>query len=251
MVNYLSIDFESWAYPNLPKFLNLSSQERKKVDGGFVKKSAEKILELLAEYNTKITFFVLGELYEWYPKTIEMIASEGHEIGYHTHTHDILTSKEVLIDTLKRSKVFLKKFKPQGFRAPTILSKKDYLKILAAHGFTYDSSIYGSYELKQKVDGITQIPVTSWHQMPIGSGYFLGLLGKRMSFLYQQINNQGDPLIAFVHNWQIVKPKKATFPTWRHIATHPYYLPYCIEIDDVFKFLLQNFTFAPMRELVI
>ena len=135
MKNYLSIDFESWAYPDLPEFLALSSQERKKTDAGFVKDSAQEILKILDKNKVKLTFFVLGQLYDWYPKVIEKIAESGHEIAYHTYTHNLLRSKKDLVDSLEKSKNFLKKFKPIGFRAPTILIKKEDYQVLKDYGF--------------------------------------------------------------------------------------------------------------------
>lgn len=250
MVNYLSIDFESWAYPDLPEFKKLNSGQRKKLDGGYIKKSAEKISALLAKYKTKLTFFVLGELYDWYPKTIEKIAAEGHEIAYHTHTHDILNSEKDLVNSLERSKKFLKRFGPKGFRAPNILIKKEYYQILRDYGFTYSSSIYGNYSSKKIISGVYELPVSKLFRLPIGSGYFVALLSKNVSWFYHRINKKGDPLIAFVHNWQIVKPRKAIFPNTNHLLKHPYYLPYTFEIGDTFEYLLQNFSLAPMKNLI-
>lgn len=250
MKNYLSIDFESWVYPDLPEFKKLGSDERKRLDGGYIKKSAEKILTLLAKYKTKLTFFVLGQLYDWYPELIEKIAQDGHEIAYHTYTHDILDSKKTLIDSLEKSRRFLTKFKPKGFRAPNILIKKNYFKILKDYGFEYDSSIYGPYSEKRSIDGLTEIPISTLFRLPVGSGYFVALLGKNIKFLYHQLDKRGDPVVAFVHNWQIIKPKKASFPNVNYILRHPHYLPYTFEVCDTFEYLLKNFSFAPMINLV-
>lgn len=249
MINYLSIDFESWAYPDLPQFNSLSCEDRKKLDGGYVKESAERILKILAKHKTKLTFFVLGELYDWYPDVIEKIASGGHEIGYHAHTHNILKSKEDLINSLEKSKIFLKRFKPAGFRAPTILIKKEYFSVLKKYGFLYDSSVYDRYTAARTVDGITELPVSKACYLPVGSGYFAALLGKKTSWIYKLINDQGSPAITFIHNWQIIKPKKATFPTNSYLLKNPRYLPYTFEILDTFENLLYKFSFAPMIDL--
>lgn len=250
MTNYLSIDFESWAYPNLPEFKNLGSSERKGLDGGYVKDSAEKILPILKKYKTKMTFFVLGQLYDWYPETIENIAKDGHEIAYHTYIHNILDSEKTLISTLEKSKNFLRKFKPKGFRAPNILSKKGYLPILKEFGFKYDSSSYGPYSSRYTSGGITEIPVSTLFRLPIGSGYFSALLRDNIGRLYRQVNHKGEPVIAFIHNWQILKPQNATFPNKKYLLRHPYYLPYTFEICGTFEYLLKNFSFAPMANLI-
>lgn len=47
----------------------------------------EKILDLLAKYNAKGTFFVMGKQAEKYPDIILREYREGHEIGNHTYNH--------------------------------------------------------------------------------------------------------------------------------------------------------------------
>ncbi|MBI5465428.1 polysaccharide deacetylase family protein [Candidatus Gottesmanbacteria bacterium] len=250
MKNFLSIDFESWAYPDLLEFRNLSSRERKKLDAGFVKESAEKILKILAKYDVKLTFFVLGQLYEWYPETIEKIAQAGHELGFHTYSHDILRSKDVLIKSLELSKKFLQKFHPKGFRAPNILMENEYFPILKKYGFEYDSSAYGLRSTKKVVDGILEIPVSVYGPLPIGSGYFVGLLRERIGWFYQQLNKKNLPVVAFLHSWQIVKPQKTTFPSRAYLLTHPIYLPYQRDCLPIFEYLLANFEFGKMENLL-
>jgi polysaccharide deacetylase family sporulation protein PdaB len=46
-----------------------------------------KILDLLAKYNAKGTFFVMGKQAEQYPEIIQREYREGHEIGNHTYNH--------------------------------------------------------------------------------------------------------------------------------------------------------------------
>jgi Predicted xylanase/chitin deacetylase len=45
------------------------------------------ILDLLAKYNAKATFFVMGKQAEMYPQIILREFREGHEIGNHTYNH--------------------------------------------------------------------------------------------------------------------------------------------------------------------
>lgn len=250
MRNYLSIDLESWASPNLPEFIHLSSREKKLLDNGHIKKSTIYILRILKKYNTKITFFVVGQLYEWYPEVVEMIASQEHEIAYHTHAHDVLTNKDTLIESIKKSKKFLQRYKPVGFRAPRIYGKNTKLKILKNYGFKYDSSIYGSFLAKRKMHGVLELPVTSIKKIPIGSGYFIGMLGKKMRWIYEVINKKGDPVISFIHNWQVLKPIKPTFPTRAYIMTHPYYIPYLINCSSAFEYLVKHLSLEPMKNLI-
>lgn len=47
----------------------------------------EEILEQLAKYNAKATFFCLGKNAEMHPELFERIKAEGHRIGNHTYSH--------------------------------------------------------------------------------------------------------------------------------------------------------------------
>lgn len=251
MYNYLSIDLESWASPPIPKFVRLTGEDKKKLDNGHIKKSAIEILRILKKNRTKLTFFLVGQLYDWYPEVVEMIASQGHEIAYHTHYHDAVFDEKSLIEGLDKSKKFLQRFKPIGFRAPRISLKNDnLLKILNKYGFRYDSSIYGKYEERKITHGITQFPVTSIAGIPVGSGYFIGLLGRNIKWLYKAINKTGNPVLSFIHNWQILKPINPTFPDRLYLLTHPHYLPYLADCSSAFAYLIGEFRFRSMKNLL-
>lgn len=250
MTNYLSIDFESWVYPDLPEFEQLNSQQRKQLDDGYVQDSAKEVLKILKKHQTKLTFFILGQIYDWYPQVIEKIAQEGHEIAYHTHTHDILKTKKDLVNSLERSKGFLKKYKPRGFRAPSFIITKEHFSILKDYGFEYDSSYYDAYLSRELVNGLLELPVSKYCRWPIGSGYSIAAFGKKIGYIFRRINRGGSPFIAFVHNWQIIKPKKATFPNHNYLLKRPSYLPYTFKIYDTFECLLERFSIAPMERLI-
>ncbi|PWE27530.1 MULTISPECIES: polysaccharide deacetylase family protein [Rhodobacterales] len=48
------------------------------------------LLDILAQYNAKATFFVIGRNAQRYPEIMRRIVAEGHEIGNHTLTHPVL-----------------------------------------------------------------------------------------------------------------------------------------------------------------
>ena len=58
-------------------------------DGPHPRYTAE-ILDLLAQYDAKATFFVIGKNLELYGDLTRRAAEEGHEIGNHTYTHSSL-----------------------------------------------------------------------------------------------------------------------------------------------------------------
>ena len=53
--------------------------------------NTEELLDGLAEYNAKVTFFVLGKNVEKYPIVVRRAYDEGHLIGNHTYDHPRLT----------------------------------------------------------------------------------------------------------------------------------------------------------------
>lgn len=56
-------------------------------DDGPHPKYTPQILDILAEYGVKATFFVVGENASYHPELVERAAREGHEIGNHTYDH--------------------------------------------------------------------------------------------------------------------------------------------------------------------
>ncbi|MEK4630104.1 MAG: polysaccharide deacetylase family protein [Solibacillus sp.] len=51
----------------------------------------KQILSLLAKYDAKATFFMLGSRVQYYPHLVVEIRQSGHEIGNHSWTHPVLT----------------------------------------------------------------------------------------------------------------------------------------------------------------
>jgi peptidoglycan/xylan/chitin deacetylase (PgdA/CDA1 family) len=84
-------------YPELPEALPAPEEPpvpQKRValtfDDGPTRGNTESLLELLASYGAKATFFVVGERAEEFPHLIEQIAAAGHTIGNHTYAHKSL-----------------------------------------------------------------------------------------------------------------------------------------------------------------
>src|SRR5687767_4941867 len=50
------------------------------------------ILDVLDDVKVKATFFVVGHMVEAYPELVCEVAQRGHEIGSHTHNHEVIYS---------------------------------------------------------------------------------------------------------------------------------------------------------------
>lgn len=72
--NVLSVDLESYIHRQF------SPEKRKEKDCGYTIKTTKYLLDLFDSYKTKTTFFVVGEIYNWYPELIEEIKSLKKEM---------------------------------------------------------------------------------------------------------------------------------------------------------------------------
>jgi len=70
-----------WKVENAPKTLYLT------FDDGPTPDITEWVLDNLAEYNAKATFFCLGRNVDHYPEIYHRIIAEGHAVGNHTYSH--------------------------------------------------------------------------------------------------------------------------------------------------------------------
>lgn len=69
-----------------------------------------KILDILAEYDVKATFFVVGKEEEKYQPLYKRIVDEGHTLAMHSYSHkynEIYQSKESFVEDLTKLQEFL------------------------------------------------------------------------------------------------------------------------------------------------
>jgi len=96
------------------------------------------LLQLLAKYNAKATFFVVGAKAKKYPHLIKEILAAGHFIGNHTFTHDVmimLKSKKKLAQEIASTQNLLRQFGiiPLAFRPPAGIVNPGLGPILKNH----------------------------------------------------------------------------------------------------------------------
>lgn len=201
------------------------------------------ILDLLAQYNVKGTFFILGMLAKYRPDLVKEIQKEKHEIAIHGYHHenlnnisykrireDIILSKKIVEDITGES--------VQGYRAPFFSLTKTRLPtldILAELGFLYDSSImpahiskYGIagfdtsntiYRLKNNIE-IIELPVTTFpilsKKFPISGGSYMRILP--MFFLkhcFKKLDVLDKNTMLYMHPYEFDTEKidtSANFP---------------------------------------
>ena len=143
----LTVDVEDGINISMRDSFNIEMQPTDRVVD-----NVDRILEICAGNNVKATFFILGEVAEFFPDLIKRIDASGHEIGIHGYHHDQifrLTPQKLRIE-LTRAKRLMEGLigrKISGFRAPafSINAQTSWaLQIIAECGFEYDSSIFPS-----------------------------------------------------------------------------------------------------------
>ena len=83
-----------------------------------------KVLQLLAEYNAKASFFCIGNTIKKHPELLRQIHANGHEIGNHSFTHHYtidFKSTESWLEEIKKTDQAIFKIigaKPNLFRPP-------------------------------------------------------------------------------------------------------------------------------------
>jgi peptidoglycan/xylan/chitin deacetylase (PgdA/CDA1 family) len=93
------------------------------------------VLELLAKYSVKATFFVTGQNAERYPEIIRKIISQGHSIGNHSYKHDpilMLRTRKTVFNEINICQNILQKFSITtfAFRPPAGITNPRLRKVL-------------------------------------------------------------------------------------------------------------------------
>jgi peptidoglycan-N-acetylglucosamine deacetylase len=107
-----------------------------------------RILETYRHYGIRQTFFVPGWCAERYPRAIEAMLRDGHEISAHgyLHEHPNELSEAQEREALSRSIAALQAVsgeKPFGWRAPLYNFSHRSAQLLLEAGISYDASLMG------------------------------------------------------------------------------------------------------------
>lgn len=142
-MNILTYDIEEWYIEKVYR-------------GGHAEKYREyddyldRILDLLEKQGITATFFCVGKLATDFPQVVKRIASKGHEVGCHSHTHQWLNKmshQEALEDTRAAVDALEQCIgkKVISYRAPAFSigeTNKWAFDILAECGIERDASVF-------------------------------------------------------------------------------------------------------------
>jgi peptidoglycan-N-acetylglucosamine deacetylase len=73
-------------------------------DAAWGNEDTQNILNILAKYDVKVTFFMTGEWVNKYPDDVKAIAAAGHDLGNHSENHKQMSqlNKEQCIDEIMK-----------------------------------------------------------------------------------------------------------------------------------------------------
>jgi polysaccharide deacetylase family protein (PEP-CTERM system associated) len=238
-----------------------------------VESNTKRIADILAQKNTKATFFILGWVAERYTGLIKALANQGHEIASHGYGHELVTMQtpERFRQDVRRAKDILENLtgKPViGYRAPSfsITPKTSWaISILVEEGHQYDSSIYGRFQRAEKAgirEGSYVIDTAAgriWEvspstmnlcgiQLPVaGGGYFRFLPYAASKAFLRQLEKQGAQIVMYFHPWEIDPEQPRMDGPWLSRLRHYMNLH---KTEDRLRCLLQDFRFAPICEAI-
>jgi len=193
-----------------------------------VERNVDRILDMLAEKNTRATFFTLGWIAERYPQLVRRIVEAGHELASHGYGHERASdlTEAAFVQDITRAKALLEDLcgvEVRGYRAPSFSIGKSNLwafDCLAQAGYRYSSSIYPirhdhygmpdsprfAYEVRP---GLLEVPITTLRllnrNMPSSGGGYFRLLPYPLSrWMLNRVNQQDvQSGVFYFHPWEI------------------------------------------------
>jgi len=193
--------------------------------------NTHRVLDLLNRHQSRGTFFILGWVADRYPRLVRDIQKAGHEIGCHSYWHRLIydLTPDQFQQDLSQARVLLEDLTGEAvrlFRAPSFSITRRSLwafEVLAAEGFTIDSSIYpvlhdrygipqadpAPHHVRTESGRITEFPGTVFpiHRLRLavsGGGYFrLYPVRFTAGCLNLTARRTGLPVMFYIHPWEL------------------------------------------------
>mgnify|MGYP000243905833 CR=1 FL=1 len=240
----------------------------------------DQILELLDKHDTKATFFILGQVAEVFPKLVQKIAQEQHEIAVHGYNHllfhkmspahaetELRTAKRILEDLTGQAVV--------GHRAPAFSISPQTpwaFDVLCSCGFEYDSSImpirsrrYGWPGFPEQPCVITgengqsiiEAPIKPYKllnkALPYSGGSYLRLLP--FSMIKAGFSKHPNQSILYIHPYELDTERYPDYyfqalqerPFWTQLKMRSMWVNRASTIHKLDR-LLSLFEFTTMRD---
>jgi polysaccharide deacetylase family protein (PEP-CTERM system associated) len=238
-----------------------------------VEQNTLRLAELLAQFETRATFFVLGWVAERYPGLVKTLVKQGHEIASHGYGHELVTDQtdSEFREDVRRAKCILEDVTGEmvyGYRAPSfsITDRTPWaLEILVEEGYLYDSSIYARFSRSEKVGterGVREIVTAAGNifemalptanlcgiQFPIAGGGYFRLFPYSVSRIFlRQLEKAGTQFVIYLHPWEIDPGQPRMEGSVVSGVRHYLNLK---KTEQRLQCLLRDFSFAPVVEII-
>jgi len=226
ITNALTIDVEDYFQVSaFAPYIQRSEWEQRECR---VERNVHRILDMLADHDTRATFFTLGWVAERYPQLVRRIVADGHELASHGYGHERASdlSEAAFYQDVYAAKTLLEDLggvAVKGYRAPSFSIGEGNLwalDTLQRAGYTYSSSIYpvnhdhygmpNAPRFAHKVrDGLLEVPPTTLRlfdrNLPSSGGGYFRLLPYPVSrWMLRRVNQQDQQAaIFYFHPWEI------------------------------------------------
>jgi polysaccharide deacetylase family protein (PEP-CTERM system associated) len=268
LIHAFSVDVEDW-YQGIPVARPLKATAERRLAFGL-----NRLLDVMGEQGAKGTFFILGPLVQSHPHEMRRIADEGHEIGCHGWSHDLLyemTPARFLEETRNaRDRITNLVGKPvTAYRAAYFsVTRRSLwaLEILASLGFLYDSSIFPVKNWRYGIEDFSRDPILIdtpsgriWefpisvmerygHTISVSGGAYFRIYPYAFTRSNLRICEQaGRPVIFYVHPWELDPDHPRVDFYWKPRLTHYINLR---STEPKLRRLLRDFRFGTIHDVI-
>ena len=232
------------------------------------------LLDLLAERGARATFFILGPLVSNHSAVLRRIAAEGHELGCHGWTHDLVynMTPSRFAEDIRQARDAVSDLTGQsvaGFRAPYFSITRNSLwalEVLAQLGFKYDSSIFPVRNWRYGIEDFSRDPVLFntpsgplWEfpisvmerygqTIPVSGGAYFRLYPYSLTRAnFRALERAGRSAVFYLHPWELDPDHPQVSFAWRPRFTHYANLQSC---RPKLVRLLREFSFGTIGDVI-
>jgi polysaccharide deacetylase family protein (PEP-CTERM system associated) len=234
--HFFTVDVEEYFQVNA--FEELVSRDAWPSFPSRVAGNVDRMLDLLARFGVRGTFFTLGWVAKRHPRVVTRIAAAGHEIASHGWWHRKVTSLTVseFREEVRSTKALLEDITGvavMGYRAPSfsIVPGREWaFDVLIEEGYGYDSSVfpvhrtdYGypdappiAHIIERPAGRLCEFPLATmlWNGVRIpaaGGGYFRHFPYNIIRRAFREHTAAGLPAVFYIHPWEL-DPEQPRLP---------------------------------------
>lgn len=222
----LTIDVEDWYHVN---YESTPDVDEANVESR-VERNTYRLLEIMAEFGARATFFYLGSVAERHPDLVRATRAAGHEVASHGFGHELVYKQDeaAFRADVARSAAILSDVLGEpvrGYRAPSWSVSKDtpwFYDVLGELGFTYSSSVFpfrtylygdsqaptGWFRPEGQRHGLVEIPATvaqfAGRRVPFSGGFYMRVLPLwAIRWAQRRVARSGRSTIYYLHPREI------------------------------------------------